>query len=92
MIKGFKHKGLQVFFEKGLKKGIQANHAKKLAMQLMQLHEAEDVTDMDEPGWLLHSLKGDLVNHWSVQVSGNWRLTFKFENGDAYIVDYQDYH
>jgi len=71
IIKGFKHRGLQVFFEKGLKKGIQANHAKKIAMQLAQLHEAEEVTDMDEPGWLLHSLKGDLVNHWSVQVSGN---------------------
>jgi len=47
---------------------------------------------MNAPGWKLHSLKGDHAGHWSVWVSGNWRLTFAFENGDAVLVDYQDYH
>ena len=47
---------------------------------------------MDQPGWKLHPLKGDLKDHWSVRVSGNWRMTFVFEDGDAYVVDYQDYH
>lgn len=47
---------------------------------------------MNLPGWNLHSLQGKLQNHWSVRVNANWRITFKFENGDAEIVDYQDYH
>jgi len=47
---------------------------------------------MNIPGWKLHPLKGDLAGHWAVWVSGNWRMTFKFEGGDALVVDYQDYH
>jgi proteic killer suppression protein len=47
---------------------------------------------MNLPGWDLHPLKGRLANHWSISVNGNWRLTFTFENGDAVLVDYQDYH
>ena len=47
---------------------------------------------MNAPGWKLHPLKGDHVGHWSVWVNGNWRLTFTFENGDAVLVDYKDYH
>ncbi len=47
---------------------------------------------MDAPGLVLHPLKGTLKGHWAVKVSGNWRLTFRFEGGDAYVVDYQDYH
>ncbi len=92
MIKGFKHKGLKKFFETGSKSGIQANHADKLKLQLTQLHESEVATDMDEPGWNLHELKGNMAGHWSVKVNGNWRMTFVFENGDADIIDYQDYH
>jgi proteic killer suppression protein len=92
MIKGFRHKGLKKFFETGSKSGIQANHADKLKLQLTQLHESEVATDMDEPGWNLHELKGNMAGHWSVEINGNWRMTFVFENGDADIVDYQDYH
>jgi proteic killer suppression protein len=47
---------------------------------------------MNREGWVWHALKGDLRGHWAVAVSGNWRLTFSFEDGDAILVDYMDYH
>ena len=92
MIKGFAHKGLEVFFETGNTKGIQAKHTDKLALMLDRLDAAEVVQDMDAPGYGLHPLKGKLAGHWSAKVSGNWRLTFRFEDGHAYVVNYQDYH
>ncbi|MES9904768.1 MAG: type II toxin-antitoxin system RelE/ParE family toxin [Sedimenticola sp.] len=92
MIKEFRHKGLKRFFETGSKKGIQGDHVRRLSQQLAALDEAEVVDDMDQPGWKLHPLKGDLGGHWSIKVSGNWRVTFIFDDGDAYVVDFQDYH
>ena len=92
MIKRFRHKGLKRFFETGSKIGIQVDHVPRLSQQLAALDEADLVEDMDQPGWNLHSLKGDLDGHWSVKVNGNWRMTFVFEDGDAYVVDYHDYH
>lgn len=92
MIKSFEHKGLQAFFETGSKAGIQPHHAPKLARQLARLHAAKASEDMNLPGWRLHSLQGDLAGHFSVTVNGNWRLTFRFDGGDAVLVDYQDYH
>lgn len=93
MIKTFRHRGLQRFFETGSKAGIQPKHAAKLARQLRQLNDADGPADMNIPGWRLHPLQGhDLTGHWSVRVNGNWRLTFKFEGQDAILVDYQDYH
>ena len=92
MIKSFRHKGLQVFFETGSKAGIQPKHAGRLANQLAQLNAAKSPDDMGLPGWKLHRLSGDLANHWSIWVSGNWRLTFTFDGEDAILVDYQDYH
>lgn len=92
MIKEFRHKGLQRFFETGSKKGINPDHGRRLSQLLTALDEAEEVVDMDQPGWKLHPLKGDLADHWSVKVNGNWRMTFVFEDGNAYVVDYQDYH
>lgn len=92
MIKEFRHKGLKRFFETGSKKGIKPDHVRRLSQLLAALDEAEEVVDMDQPGWKLHPLKGDLEDHWSVKVSGNCRMTFVFEDGDAYVVDYQDYH
>lgn len=92
MIKTFKHKGLKLFFESGKTSGIQAIHAKKLRLQLTALETATEIEDMDLPGYKLHELKGDKKGIWSIMVNGNWRITFKFENGDAYIVDYEDYH
>jgi toxin HigB-1 len=92
MIKSFKHKGLQAFFESGSKAGIQPHHAAKLGRQLARLNQARNADDMNLPGWNCHSLEGALNGHWSVWVSGNWRLTFAFEQGDAILVNYQDYH
>ena len=92
MIKSFAHKGLEKFFRTGSKAGIQAQHAVRLRLQLALLDDAGAPEDMRAPGWGLHSLKGNLKGHWSVTVSGNWRLTFRFEGEDAVLVDYQDYH
>jgi toxin HigB-1 len=92
VIKSFRHKGLQQFFETGSKAGIQSGHAAKLSRQLAVLNRASGPPDMNLPGWSLHPLKGSLSEHWSVGVSGNWRLTFTFDNGDAVLIDYQDYH
>lgn len=92
MIKSFKHKGLQQFFETGTKAGIQPHHSAKLARQLFRLDNARDASDMNVPGWRLHALEGELSKHFSIVVNGNWRITFMFENEDAILVDYQDYH
>lgn len=92
MIISFKHKGLEQFFRTGSTSGIQAKHAEKLNLLLTALNAADSPYSMNIPSWNLHSLKGNLKDHWSVKVNGNWRLTFRFENGHAEIVDYQDYH
>lgn len=92
MIKTFKHKGIEEFFETGSRAGIQPAHAAKLKRQLTALNNAKEPKHMDIPGWRLHPLQGNLADHWSVDVSGNWRLTFAFEGNDAVLVDYQDYH
>ena len=92
MIKSFKHKGLKLFFEKGKTSGIQTKHAKKLRMQLAAIHTAQDIGDIDLPGFSLHQLKGERSNIWSISVNGNWRVTFEFTDGNAYILNYEDYH
>jgi proteic killer suppression protein len=92
MIRSFRHKGLQVFFETGKKGGIQPQHEAKLQRQLFALNEATQPQQLDFPGWRLHPLAGDLKGHWSIWVNGNWRVTFTFEGEDAILVDYQDYH
>ena len=92
MIKSFKHKGLKEFYFSGKRKGILPDHAKKLGRILDRLDASISVQDMALPSYKLHRLSGKEKETWSVWVNGNWRLTFHFENGDAYIVDYQDYH
>ncbi len=92
MIKTFVHKGLERFFRTGSKSGIQAAHEKRLRVQLAKLDAAISPQDMNLPAWKLHSLKGALKGHWAVSVSGNWRLTFRFNGQDSEVVDYQDYH
>jgi len=92
MIKSFRHSGIERFFATGSKAGIQPAHAAKLSIQLFQLNRAKTARDMDAPGWGLHPLRGDLEQHWTVKVNGNWRLTFKFEGENVILVDYQDYH
>ena len=92
VIKSFRHKGLQAFFETGGKAGIQPHNAAKLKRQLVRLDQAKKAEDMNVPGWRLHALDFDLAGHFSIWVNGNWRLTFKFDGQDAALVDYQDYH
>lgn len=92
MIKSFRHKGIQQFFETGSKAGIAVEHGAKLARQLTLLNAVKSPLEMDVAGWKLHQLKGELAEHWAVKVNGNWRLTFTFEGEDAILVDYQDYH
>ena len=92
MIGSFRHRGIERFFKTGSKAGIQPKHTEKLGRQLFALDNAKCAEDMNAPGWKLHRLRGDLRDHWSISVSGNWRLTFAFEGQDAVLVDYQDYH
>lgn len=92
MILSFRHKGLKKFFEQGSLAGIQAAHAKRLRFQLAALDTAQRIEDMDIPGFRLHPLKGTGQGRWSVVVNGNWRITFEFQNGNAYVLDYEDYH
>mgnify|MGYP001553066664 FL=1 len=93
MIKTFRHKGLKAFFEEGSIAGIQAAHAPRLAAMLRRLNETTNASGMNLPGWGLHPLKGNIFKgHFSVRVSGNWRMTFTFDGTNAVLVDYQDYH
>jgi len=84
MIKSFRHKGLSAFYFKGSKVGIQAKHADRLRLILARLDASREPQDMNLPGLRLHKLTGDLKDFWSVEVSGNWRLIFKFEGHDAF--------
>ena len=92
MIKSFKHKGLEKFFYTGKKKGIRTEHAGRLEKILDRLNAADNIRDMNYPGSNLHKLTGDKQGQYSVKVSGNRRMFFEFVDGDAYIVDYDDYH
>jgi toxin HigB-1 len=92
MIKSFRHAGIERFYARGSKAGIQPKHAGKLSIQLFALNRAKSANDMSAPGWDLHPLQGNLHGHWSIKVNGNWRLTFAFEGEDAVLVDYLDYH
>ena len=92
MIKTFRHKGRRRLFEIGSTSGVQASCVKRLRMQLAALDTAQTIEDMDIPGFRLHPLKGELRGRWSITVNGNWRVTFEFRDGNAYVLDYEDYH
>ena len=92
MIRSFKHKGLQKFFETDSVAGIQAAHRQKIRMRLVALDTATNIEDINLPGFRLHQLKGDKQGSWAVDVNKNWRITFEFTDGDVYIVNYEDYH
>ena len=92
MIKSFRHKGLRRFYETGNAAGVKAFHKKRLRFQLAALDTAVRIEDMDIPGFRLHPLKGDRKGLWSISTSGNWRITFEFRDGNAYVVNYEDYH
>lgn len=92
MIQSFRHKGLRRYFTTGSTTKIQPAHARKLRLILTLLDAAEELKDMNYPGSDLHALKGEYASFHAVSVSGNWRVIFRFEDGDAYDVDYLDYH
>lgn len=92
MIKSFKHKGLEKFYLTGSTKGIQAAHAQKLRLILNRLNLITELSDIDIPSFKLHPLKGGLKGLWAITVQANWRITFKFEDENVHIVNYQDYH
>jgi proteic killer suppression protein len=92
MIISFRHKGLEVLFREDSTRGVQAAHAPKLRRILAVLDAAATPAELNQPGYKLHALKGDLKAHWSVWVNGNWRVTFRFVGADVELVDYQDYH
>ncbi|HVS12473.1 MAG TPA: type II toxin-antitoxin system RelE/ParE family toxin [Thermoanaerobaculia bacterium] len=92
MIRRFKHRGLKRLFTDGSTRGVRSEHARHLRLILARLHASASASDMDLPGLGLHPLKGALRGHWAVRVSGNWRVTFRFEDRDAVDVDYLDYH
>ena len=92
-IRSFCHKGLKRLYEKGERRDVPAALAGKLADVLLAIDEAERPQDVGLfPGWRLHQLKSDLKGLWSVSVSGNWRVIFRFEKSDAFDVDLVDYH
>jgi len=92
MIKSFKHKGLRKYFETGSTSGIQSKHERKLRMQLTAIDTAQAIEDVNLPGFKLHPLKGNRDGIWSITVNGNWRITFEFIDGNAFILNYEDYH
>ena len=92
MIRGFRHRGLKRLCEKGDRRRLRADHVAKIERIIARLDEADEVGNMDLPGFGLHPLKGDLAGFWSVTVRANWRIIFRFEGGHAYDVDLTDYH
>ncbi|MGV6474617.1 proteic killer suppression protein [Azotobacter beijerinckii] len=92
MIKTFQHKGLKAYFETGSTKGIRADHAKRLTRVLGILDQAVGLEEINMPGFRLHQLKGDLAGFWSITISGNWRVIFRFVGQDVELLDYLDYH
>jgi proteic killer suppression protein len=92
-IRSIRHKGLRRLFEKGDTRGVPAASVDRLRDMLLAIDTAEAIGDLDVlPGWRLHPLKGKLAGRWSLTVTGNWRLTFRFEHGDALDLDLVDYH
>ena len=92
MIKNFRHKGLEAFYSKGSTAGIQAKHAQRLRLILARLDAACEPRDIRLPGLKLHKLTGRSKGFLAVEVSGNWRVIFRFEKQDVVDVDYLDYH
>lgn len=92
MIKTFRHKGLKRLFETGTARGVSRDLGPRLLRQMDFLNRATSPLDINLPGYRLHELKGRRKGTWSVAVSGNWRVTFTFQDGDAHDVDLEDYH
>ena len=92
MIASFKHRGLKALYDERAARRVAPEHVQKLRDVLAVLDRSRRPQDVDIPGFRLHPLKGELKGHYAVAVSGNWRVTFRFEEGDVVDVDYFDYH
>jgi proteic killer suppression protein len=92
MIAAFRHKGLRQFYETGSLAGIQPHYAARLQYLLTALDSAKQSEEMNESGFHLHLLSNTKIPCWSVKVNANWRLTFEFDQGNAVVIDYEDYH
>ncbi len=92
MIGSIRHKGLKRLYEDGDPRGIGANLRKRVSEILSVLDAAESLEEADIPGYRLHPLSGDRQGYWSVKVTGNWRITFRFVDGRAEDVNLEDYH
>ena len=92
MILSIRHKGLRKLYETGSAASVQFSHARRLRSQLAALDTAHLIEDLDIPGFGLHPLRGEMKGRWAISVKGNWRLTFECRDGNAYVLDYEDYH
>jgi len=92
MIRTFRHRGLKRLYERGDPSKVRADQAERITLALADLDDARRPQDLDLPGYRLHRLKGDLKGFWSIWISANWRIIFRFESGDAYDIDLIDYH
>ena len=92
MIRTFKNKALEKLFKEGNAKGIAKEIEKKTRVRLEVIDTAIIIDDINIPGYSLHELKGDRQGTWSIKVSGNWRITFTFNDNNAYDIDIEDYH
>lgn len=92
MIQSFKHRGLKRLYERGDRRGVRADQVDRIEDILARLDVADRPSELDLPGYVLHPLRGELKGYWSVRVSGNWRIVFRFQDGDAFDLNLLDYH
>ena len=92
LIRTFRHRGLKRLFDGDDPRKLRADQTERIALALADLDSADGLRDLDLPGYRLHKLKGDLKDFWSIWISANWRIIFRFDGGDAYDVDLVDYH
>ncbi|HXJ92988.1 MAG TPA: type II toxin-antitoxin system RelE/ParE family toxin [Terriglobia bacterium] len=92
MLRTFRHKGLKRLYESDDPSGVRADQVRRIRDVLVHLDQAQHPSDLNLPGYRLHALRAELKGCWSVTISGNWRVLFRFEDGDALDVDLVDYH
>lgn len=92
MIGGFNHKGLKRLYEDDDRKSLRPDLVERISVLLAYLDAARTVEDLDIPSLRLHQLKGDFKGYWAITVRANWRIIFRFENGEASAIELIDYH
>ncbi len=92
MIRSFRHKGLRRFYRTGTRAGLDPRWVRRIRVILARLAASARPSDMELPGLRLHPMKGELAGFWAVNVSGNWRIVFRFEDNQPCDVDLTDYH